>query len=185
MAQALGKLNAISVADYLSGEIQANVRHEFVNGRVFAMAGASRRHNTIKLNISGALNAFLSAPCRVYDGDVKLQVTSLNDERYYYPDVFVTCEAARDEYTCFDATLVVEVLSPTTERTDRYEKFCAYMSVPSLQEYVLVDQTGPLVEVFRRRANWVVDVFGPGDMVTFETVGHTMTVEQIYRRAFE
>jgi Uma2 family endonuclease len=185
MAQTKLKQNTISVADYLAGEKHASVRHEFVNGRVFAMAGASRRHNTIKLNVSGALNASLPPPCRVYDGDVKLQVNAIGDERYYYPDVFVTCEAGQDDYTCFDAVLVVEVLSATTERADRYEKFRAYMAVPSLQEYVLVDQAGPVVEVFRRRVNWVVDVFGPGDSVTFELVGHTMTVEQIYRRAFD
>lgn len=173
----------ITVEGYLLGENDGTWRHELVGGRIYAMAGASERHNTVQLNVAGAFNLSVADPCRVFSGDMKLRVDVGDDVRFYYPDVFVSCAPSTDDgYVRRDAVLIVEVLSPTTERTDRYEKFAAYKELPMLSEYVLLAQDVPSVEVYRRRANWLVETYGPGDAVAFESIGQTMTVEQIYNR---
>lgn len=183
MAQPKANADLMSSGDYLAGENDGNVRHEFVNGRIFAMAGGSERHNIIKLNIAAAFNASVSERCRVFDGDMKLRVADGAETRFYYPDVFVSCEPGDpDGHVRSDAVLVIEVLSPSTARVDRLEKFAAYTTLPMLSEYALVDQSVPKVEVFRRRAAWQREVYGTDDAVDFESIGQTMTVEQIYRR---
>lgn len=174
----------LTPAEYLEGERHASVRHEFVAGRVFAMAGASERHNVSRLNVAGLLNASTSEACRVFGGDMKLQVEPGDGVRFFYPDVFVSCGPA-DPHTHVrrDEVLVIEVLSPTTKRTDRYEKFHAYTSLPSLSETVQIEQDAPLVEIYRRRTNWQREAFGPGATVNFESIGQSLTLDQIYRRA--
>lgn len=173
----------MSIAEYLGGENDGSRRHEFVDGLIYAMAGASERHSIVKLNIAGPLNALLDEPYRVFDGDMKLRLDQANDIRFYYPDVFVSCATDNDDdYVRRDAVLIIEVLSPSTERTDRYEKFNAYTSLPTLSEYVLVEQDVPSLEVYRRRTNWLRETVGPGETVTFESIGQTMTLDQIYRR---
>lgn len=173
----------ITVEGYLLGENDGTWRHELVGGRISAMAGASERHNTVQLNLAGAFNRDMSGPRRVFSGDMKLRVENGNDVRFYYPDVFVSCAGSTDDgYVRRDAILIVEVLSPSTERPDRYEKFAAYKSLPMLSEYVLLAQDMPSVEVYRRRANWLVEMYGPGDVVMFESIGQKMTVAQIYNR---
>jgi Uma2 family endonuclease len=183
MAQTTSISDRIAIGAYLAGENDGALRHEFVDGRIFAMAGASERHNTVKLNMAGTLNASIAEPCRVFDGDMKLRVDQGDDVRFYYPDVFVSCAIDNeDDYVRRDAVLIVEVVSPSTERTDRYEKFSAYASLPMLSEYVLVEQAIPSVEMHRRRTGWKVEQFGPGASITFESIGQTMTMDQIYRR---
>ena len=183
MPQAKKTSDRITVDAYLAGENDGTWRHEFVDGRVFAMAGASERHNGVKLNLAGTFNASVAEPCRVFDGDMKLRIERSDDVRFYYPDVFGACATENlDDYVRHDAILVIEVLSPTTERTDRYEKFAAYTSLPMLSEYVLIEQDIPSVEMYRRRAGWQLEQFGPGAAVTFESIGQTMTLDQIYRR---
>ena len=182
---ALPKANSdlISPADYLTGENDGSVRHEYIDGRVFAMAGASERHSIIKLNVAGIFNQSVTEPCRVFDGDMKLEVNLSTGTRFYYPDIFVSCAPGdQGDYVRRDAVLVIEILSPSTARVDRYEKFASYMSLPMLQEYVLIDQSVPLVEVFRRRSAWEREAFRMGTSVTFESVKQTMTLDQIYRR---
>ncbi|MGE0700662.1 MAG: Uma2 family endonuclease [Hyphomicrobiaceae bacterium] len=183
MSTAIRSPDQLTVEAYLAGENDGQLRHEFVDGRVFAMAGASERKNGVKLNIAGALNASVDEPCRVFDGDMKLRVDQGPDVRFYYPDVFVSCSTENDDaYVRRDAALIIEVLSPSTERTDRFEKVQAYISLPMLSEYALVEQDVPRVEIHRRRTGWSREVFGPGSSVTFESISQTMTVDQIYRR---
>lgn len=173
----------ISVDDYLAGENDGTWRHEYADGLVFAMAGASDRHNGVRLDIAGAFNATVAEPCRVYDGDMKLRVDLGQDIRFYYPDVFVSCATDNeDDYVRRDAVLVIEVFAPSTERTDRYEKFAAYTSLPMLSECALVAQDIPSVELHRRRTGWQREQFGPGTMVTFESIQQSLTLDQIYRR---
>ena len=173
----------IAPADYLAGENDGSIRHEFIDGRVFAMAGASERHSIIKLNVTRAFDGSIFDTCRVFDRDMKLEVKENAGTRYYYPDVFVSCEPGdQSGYVRRDAVLVIEILSPSTARIDRYEKLSAYMTLPMLQEYVLIDQSMPLVEIHRRRNAWQREPFFAGDMVTFESVNQTMTLDQIYRR---
>ncbi len=186
MASAQSRSNILQADEYLLGEAYASVRHEFMNGHVYAMAGASEGHNTIKLNVAGALNAAIGAGCRVFDGDMKLRIERGDELRFYYPDVFVSCGPTdRTAQYREDAILVIEVLSPSTVRYDRFEKFLAYQMLPSILEYVLIEQDAPQIEVFRRRTNWQRETFKSGDTVNFESIGHAMTVEQIYRRVFD
>lgn len=183
MAQFNTTLEQISVDAYLAGENEGTWRHEFVDGRIYAMAGASERHNTIKLNVAGTLNASIAEPCRVFDGDMKLRVVKGTDIRFYYPDVFVSCATDNDDdYVRSAAVLVMEVLPPTTERTDRYEKFASYIGLPMLSEYVLIEQDFPAVEMYRRRTGWKLEQYGPGTSVTFESIAQTMSLDAIYRR---
>jgi len=183
MAQAKSIWDRITIDDYLAGENDGSLRHEFVDGRILAMAGASERHNIVKLNFAGTLNASVEEPCRVFDGDMKLRVDQGADVRFYYPDVFVSCATEPDDdYVRRDAVLIIEVVSPSTERTDRYDKFAAHIGLPMLSEYALVEQAIPSIELYRRRTGWKVEQFGPGDSITYESIAQTMTMDQIYRR---
>ena len=129
------------------------IRHEYVNGEVVAMSGASRAHNLITINISTALHSRLrGSGCETYANDMR--VSSPLTSSYFYPDVVVVCEEPRFEDNVFDILLnpiiLVEVLSPSTEAYDRGEKFGHYRHLTSLQEYVLVSQDKVLVEHYRR-----------------------------------
>ena len=183
MAQVKTTSDLMSVDDYLAGENDGTWRHEFLNGMVYAMAGASERHNVIKLNVAGPIDSALGDTCRVFDGDMKLHVVSDEETRFYYPDVFVSCDEADDsQYFRSDAELVIEVLSPTTRRADRYEKFDAYKKLASLAEYGLIEQEFPQVEIFRRKTGWRREVYQPGDVVMLESINQSLSFEQIYRR---
>lgn len=134
----------LSVADYLAGEDLPGPRHEYVNGDIFAMAGAFKSHGTITGNMALLLRSHLRGkPCRTWPSDMKVQVSA--SSAYYYPDVVVTCSpedlrADSPQNFVSAPSLVVEVLSPSTEKLDRREKWFAYRQLASLQEYVLVDQ---------------------------------------------
>jgi Uma2 family endonuclease len=173
----------LTVAAYLAGENDGEQRHEFLNGAVHAMAAALERHNTIKLNVAGVLNSGVADSCRVFDGDMKLHLSDAGDVRFYYPDIFVSYGVHNDQqYARTDAVIVLEVLSPSTERYDRYEKFEAYKRIPGLLEYVLIEQRFPQVEMFQRCTGWGKTALLPDDAVTFESINQTLTFQQIYRR---
>ncbi|HVF86107.1 MAG TPA: Uma2 family endonuclease [Pyrinomonadaceae bacterium] len=172
----------LSVADYLAGERDGAVRHEYVDGQAYAMAGASARHNRIALNIAGRLNDHpLGGGCEAFMADMKIKVAP---ELFYYPDVVVTCDAlGGNAYFCTEPRLIVEVLSPTTERTDRHEKLAAYRSCASVWEYVSVSQDRMLIELHRRRGDeWQVEILtGAEERCVFESVGLTLGVGDVYR----
>src|SRR5437763_306254 len=149
---------SLSIADYLAGERDGEVRHEYVSGQAYAMAGASARHNRIAGNIFGRLNEHLDgADCEPFISDMKIRVAP---DLFYYPDVVVTCDApGGDPYYRTEPRLIVEVLSPTTERTDRHEKLAAYKNCPCVQEYALVSQAGMMVELHRRSGgDWQTEI---------------------------
>ncbi len=130
------------------------IRHEYINGELIAMSGASRSHNLITGNISGELRTLLrDSRCETYANDMRVSTPTTTS--YFYPDVVVVCEEPRFEDDVFDILLnpiiLVEVLSPSTEVYDRREKFAHYRQLPSLQEYVLVAQDKVLVEHYRRQ----------------------------------
>ena len=172
----------LSVADYLSGERDGTVRHEYVSGQAYAMAGASARHNRIALNLAGRLNDHVTgSECEAFVADMKIRVAP---DLFYYPDVVVTCDApGGDPYFRIEPRLVVEVLSPTTERTDRHEKMAAYKSCPSVMEYALVSQDEMMIELHRRSGDdWQVEVYADaGDECAFTSVGLTLNLSDIYR----
>jgi Uma2 family endonuclease len=175
-------ITRITPEEYLEGEKQAEQRHEYVNGRVYAMVGASKRHNLISGNLYTALReAARGGPCQVYMVDVKVRIRTAGDERFYYPDLVASCESAEESaYYTETPRLVVEVLSESTERADREEKFFAYRTLPTLQEYVLVAQAEQRVEVYHRSADWRPLYFGPGEAVPFESLGTEVPVDAIY-----
>jgi Uma2 family endonuclease len=146
----------LTVEEYLAGEQRSEVRHEYLGGVVYAMAGASAEHNTISLNLAAALKGHLRGrPCHTFMADVKVRLTVANDDIFYYPDVMVACDP-RDTDRFFKRfpKVLVEVLSDTTERTDRREKFLSYTQIETLEEYILVAQDRMEVTLYRRANQW-------------------------------
>lgn len=147
---ALLKPEPISVEEYLQGELHSEVRHEYIGGLVYAMAGASDDHNRIGGNIFSFLHAALRGKrCEPFGSDMKFKIPKFDS--FYYPDVLVTCDPTDNaKYFRERPTVVFEVLSPETERTDTREKRYAYDTVDALKVYVLVAQDRPEVIVYRR-----------------------------------
>ncbi|MBA2374959.1 MAG: Uma2 family endonuclease [Rubrobacteraceae bacterium] len=142
----------MSVEEYLELERDSEVRHEYVNGVLYAMTGAGRRHNSIANNISSLLwIAARGGPCRVYQSDMKVLTP---DGPFYYPDVMVACgDEPEDEYFEDAPCLLVEVVSPKTESKDRLEKLAAYRKIPTLGAYLIVDQKQRRIERHFRDEN--------------------------------
>lgn len=180
---ALLKDTRISVEEYLQGELISAIKHEYIDGYVYAMAGASTNHVRITGNIAGELRQHLkNMPCDVLSSDFKVNV---NNRKFFYPDVVVICDNDKNppnDYFTENPILIVEVLSSSTQRTDRTLKRLAYQSLPSLQEYVLIEQDFVDVEVSRRSANWDSHHYFLGDAVRFESLDLILPVTEIYRR---
>ena len=175
-----------SESDYLAYEAQSPVRHEYIAGEIFAMTGASIRHNVIAGNLFAELRTHLKGtPCRALIKGVKLRLRK--EQSYFYPDVMVTCEDRLQELDSqqqiVEAPLVViEILSPTTEATDRREKLRAYRTLPSLKEYLLVSQEQAQVEIYRRRGDigWDIITYEPGDTVEIASLEIKLGMAEIY-----
>lgn len=147
-----GRLNRISVEDYLAGELRSPVKHEYVAGIVYAMAGARNAHNIIKGNVFAAFHSRLKGrPCRPFDSDTKIRIRLPTHVRFYYPDVSVVCRPNPQSDSFQDEPVViVEVLSRKTRRIDEGEKRDAYLTIPSLAAYLLVEQESPGIVAYRR-----------------------------------
>jgi len=144
MADAAYAPQKIAPEDYLVAENEAATRHEFIDGAVYAMTGTSDRHNMLALSLSSRVLDHLPSRSQVFMSDMKLRIRDQGATFYYYPDVFVSCAADdRASHHREQPVLIIEVLSPTTDRIDRAEKFRAYTSIPSLIEYVLADPAAP------------------------------------------
>lgn len=180
MANRVAKTAFISEAEYLAGEKIAETKHEYIDGEVFAMAGASASHNRISLNVATLFNVHLDGkPCQPYMSDMKVKVGT----KYFYPDVLVDCSGlADDSHVTEKPTLIVEVLSKSTRRMDETTKRIAYTQIDSLLEYVLIEQDFVDIEIIRRRTGWQSERFYLGDSLTFESIALTLTVEDIYAR---
>ena len=176
------KYSRLTEADYLLGELASEIRHEYVDGEVFAMAGAGEAHNLIAGNIFAKLRGLVrGGPCRVYISDMKLRVKTW--KAYYYPDVMVTCDPTDSDANYKERpSLVVEVLSPSTERTDRREKMLAYRTLPDLREYLLVATDKQHVELYRRDAQdeWQLTNINPSDGIHLESLGYDLSLNDIY-----
>lgn len=180
------KLQLLSVDEYLDAEKDSPVRHEYVDGQIFAMAGASDRHNRISINLTSKLDDKLGdGPCEVFMSDMKVWVS---ESVFYYPDVVVACDGpGADAYYRKQPRLIIEVSSPGTYRIDRAEKLMAYKQVKSLKEYVIVSQVRVQVEIFRRGRGdrWSSQVLTDlNDELRLESVGLTLTLAEVYRRVF-
>jgi Uma2 family endonuclease len=149
---AIRKPDLLSVDDYLAGELVSEIKHEYLGGVVYAMAGARNVHNLIAGNVFATLHSRLrGGPCRPYNSDTKIRVRLTNQVRFYYPDVSVICRPNPQTDSFQDEpAAIVEVLSRDTRRIDEGEKKDAYLSVPSLSVYLLVEQEMPAIVVHRR-----------------------------------
>lgn len=162
------KWSLISVEDYLAGELESPIKHEYVGGVVYAMAGACNAHNMIAANIIVATGSRLRGKrCRPYNSDTKVRVRLAHEVRFYYPDVPVICRPNPQTDSFQDEPAVIfEVISESTRRTDEKEKKDAYLTIPSLQVYALVEQKTAAVVVFRRTdTGFVREVFDGIDAV--------------------
>jgi Uma2 family endonuclease len=173
----------ISPEEYLEGEKVSEIKHEYIDGQVYAMAGASDAHVTVSMNVSMLLrNHLRGSDCRVYMADMKAQIDLIN--RYFYPDVMVTCDTQDKEFEYFKShpSLIIEVLSESTEGYDRGKKFASYRHLESLQEYVLISQDRMSVECFRRNdeGHWVLYPYGEGEEVHLASVDFRCAIAQIY-----
>ena len=174
----------IPVQDYLEGEKISQVRHEYLDGEVYAMAGTSKSHNRIIKKLLEKLSAHLSeSGCEPFFVDIKVRVEKLN--RFYYPDIVIVCdEDNEDEYYAVKPKVVIEVLSPSTSLTDRREKMFAYKEIESLGEYVLIEQDKMYAEIYRRRENsdlWDWIEFFPDEEIEIASIDFKMLMKDIYQ----
>ena len=173
--------NQISVEDYLEGERQSEIRHEFADGAVYAMAGASINHNQITANVLTSLvNHLRGTSCRPFSSDLLVRT---GKDHYRYPDVTVVCDDQFiDDYSTDSPVLLVEVLSKGTHQLDRQTKRLEYIKLPSLKEYVLIEQERVEVEVFRRSQGWQPSYYYWDDVVELESVSMSLSVQTIYEQ---
>jgi Uma2 family endonuclease len=172
----------ISEQEYLQGELVSEIKHEYVDGYVYAMAGASRNHERIVQNIARFVGQHLadSSSCEPLGSDTKVKTST---GKYRYPDYMVVCdETIDDEYYTESPVILVEVLSHTTRQSDYQAKRLEYINIPTLEEYVLIEQDFVGITVFRKTAHWQPDYYFLGEEVTFESIDLTLPVADIYHR---
>jgi Uma2 family endonuclease len=168
----------ISEAEYLQGELLAKTKHEYIDGEVYAMAGASENHNLISVNVASELRVQLKGtPCRVFVADMKVKV----GPDFFYPDVMVVCQQdSENEYYKNAPVIIIEVLSKSTRRFDQTDKRLRCQKIPSLEEYVLIEQDKGEIQVFSKKDQWQSFYYYLGDEITFSSLGVTVLVEDIY-----
>lgn len=182
MANAI-KYEFLNFDDYLEFEQETETRHEYVNGQIYAMGGASELHNTVAAELFTAIYSKLPDTCRAWMSDMKVKVEHAGKISAYYPDIMVACgQNTGNQYIRTNPILIVEVLSTSTKRLDLNEKFTNYTRIPSLLEYAVVSQDTPHLRIFRRRSDWQPEYYYAGDTFTLESVELTLVVETIYRR---
>ena len=177
---------AVSYTEYLSLEAGSQQKHEYLRGEVWAMAGGTAAHALIATNFTGVLrNALQGKPCAPYNSDLRIRISET--DRTTYPDAVVVCGkremAADDPNALTNPTVIVEVLSESTEASDRGEKFAHYRQLNSLKEYVLVSQHLRQVEVFRRGDNdgWSIEPARiAGERVELTSLGVSFAVDELY-----
>lgn len=174
------KTGHLPINDYLEGELLSQVRHEYIHGEVYAMAGASSNHNRLVANIVREFGVHLrNTPCEPFGPDMKVQV----EDNFFYPDVLVVCQHEANDYGVTDSPLIIiEVLSKATRKFDHTLKRQAYQRLPSLQEYVVIEQDVVDIEVCRRSHHWQPEHFYLGDEVYFAAIDLRLPATEIYER---
>lgn len=169
---------------YLQLEAASDIKHEYIAGQIYAMAGATDTHVTIAGNIFALLLTHLrGSGCRVYISDMKVKIETKN--RFFYPDVMVTCESQDRENSTYKQfpRLIIEILSDSTEAFDRGDKFADYQSLPSLQEYVLINAKKARIECFRRTEEglWLLQFYELEDReFKLTSVNFTGKISDVY-----
>lgn len=175
----------IQIDDYLFlDQSSQNARYEYLEGELRMLAGGSPDHSLITTNLTSILHRLLEdGPCLVYNSDMQLQ---LSESRYVYPDISMTCDPRDQEpedKRIHYPSVVVEVLSPSTEATDRGKKLLYYQAHASIQEYVLADAQSIRIQVYRREKNrWAFVTYGLGDTVDLESLGVRFSVSDVYKK---
>jgi Uma2 family endonuclease len=169
----------LTVEEYLEGENFSDIKHEYIDGQVYAMVGATSAHNIISGNIFGEIRSHLKGkPCQPFMSDMKVK----QDSKFFYPDVLVDCSEEMNNKSLFSEkpSLIIEVLSDSTRKFDETTKLHAYKNIESVQEYVLVEQDFMKIRVHRRSDNWHSQDYFSGEEVRFESIDFTLPVEEIY-----
>lgn len=169
--------------EYLEFEDKAEMRHEYINGAVYAMSGASLAHNQITFRLAtGLSNRLRGGPCEVFLLDLKLKLELASDRIFYYPDVMVACR--REEWSKVfirKPTVVAEVLSPSTQHIDRREKSLNYFRERSIEEYAVLSQEQPRAVIHRRGERWELEtVAGAGATLELRSLGISVPLDEIY-----
>ena len=177
----------VTFQQYLELEEQSPVRHEYVGGDMYAMAGSSKMHNAIVNNLIVALHPFLRGKsCKLYSQDVKLRIWAGQDV-VYYPDLMVICDPAdSDPLIANNPKVIIEVLSPSTRRIDAQEKMFTYFRIDSLEEYILVEQNVMTITIFRRATEWKrEEVCGREALLELASLGFSIPFTTVYEGVFE
>lgn len=174
----------MTAEEYLQWEKRQELRYEYCDGDILAMTGGTKGHNRLALNLYSALeNRVEKDGCEINVSDVKVQVNK--SRSYRYPDLIVSCDERDKEEAEFYRfpKLIVEVLSPSTESTDRDDKFQEYIQIPTLEEYVLISAKRMQVECFRRGEGrmWLYFPYKTGDRVSIASMDIELPIEQLYR----
>lgn len=188
MALPQSEINAMTPEEYLAFERASEFRHEYFGGEVYAMSGASEKHNLITLNIAASLHGQLrKRPCKVYSESMRVKMKALRS--YAYPDVVALCgdpQFADDEFDMLlNPQVIIEVLSPSTEGYDKTGKFVHYRQLESLQEFLLVAQVAPHIEHYVRQTDgsWQLrDILGIHAQLTIDTIGCDLMLEDVYEK---
>jgi Uma2 family endonuclease len=174
--------NRISVEDYLTGEKDGEVRHEYVAGHVYAMTGASARHCLLVTALTLLLGPRArERGCQLFTNDMKVRIRRAGEEAFYYPDLLLACDPGdRADYYRENPCLLIEVLSETTERIDRQEKLYAYTGIPGLREYLLVARDFRQVDIYRpTETDWVHETCAEG-AVRLNCLEMDLALDSIY-----
>lgn len=187
---ALGSSQYLTPEEYLELEKTSEIRHEYIDGEIYAMAGGTEAHNLISLNVAIALRSGLkNSLCRTFMSDMKVHLQGKEKEKhkrkYFYPDVMVCCDGKTEltRSSNDNPTLIVEVLSKSTEAFDRGDKFSFYRSIASLQEYILVSSHKYSVDYFRRGESnlWVLESYqGLDKKLYLKSLGFEVSLAEIY-----
>jgi Uma2 family endonuclease len=176
--------NYFSPDEYLEIERISPIKHEYIQGTMVAMAGASKAHVIITGNLSALLvNHLKGTGCIPYGTDMKVRLTDLGI--FYYPDLAVTCDAldlsSNEDFIRYPK-LIIEILSDSTEAFDRGDKFADYKTIPTLEEYVLISQKQILIERYQRAAGnlWVPSIYQVGDIVEFSSINFHTPIAALY-----
>jgi Uma2 family endonuclease len=181
MSLAISKTAYLSEQAYLEAEKVSEVKHEYFDGEIFAMSGGSQNHHLLTGNTFGEIRNHLKGkPCKVFQSDMKVRIDDGN--KYFYPDVVVTCEKESEAYFLNSPRIIVEVLSNSTRKFDKNLKRKTYQMIPSLEEYVLIEQDHVEIEISRKSEDWRSNYYFLGDDVTFESIDLTLPVLEIYQR---
>ncbi len=177
----------LTLEEYLAFERKATTKHEYLNGQIVAMSGASFAHNFLTMNVANQLyNQLIGGACQVAASDMRVKATQTGS--YFYPDVVVVCGEPRAEDDTFDTllnpTLIVEILSPSTETYDKGEKFEHYQQIASLKDYILISQDKVHIEHYcRQGAGWLQTEFAElEDVLSLRSIDCELRLQDVYRR---